>query len=133
MKLYEDRLAVFEKDRPGYTTEWEKLCEILTGIDGTDVVAYPDAELLLSALVAHGKLFTPATTKLSELERNACYNNSILLATELDAHVFWGYAMSPQDTKWRGHAAVWVPEVELMIETTCERTLYWGVTTASRK
>ncbi len=93
---------------------------------GGAVVCYRPYEPLLALILERGGPFPGEGSEVRVMNRSQCHTNSATLWYESrgEVTIVSGYALSA-DGIWRQHS--WGLDGGRVIETTCERKLYYGV------
>ena len=123
------QLAHIAANNARHIAELPKLGELrerLLGIGGDEVVLRlpePDLETIL----ASGEVWNRERLRMIKMEQSACHDNVIelYLTTRFyrKAEIIRGYGLS--DGLWRQHS--WLSTATTVIETTLERSIYFGV------
>jgi hypothetical protein len=80
--------------------------------------------------ISHKSLLENGTVRphpsiLIQMLPSQCWNNSVKLSKAINGTIVAGYAWRDDEMDWRAHT--WVEKDGLIIETTCDRDLYFGI------
>lgn len=133
-QVFAERVSTW---KPQQQENWQKLCGFLLQLGGKDVVAMPYYDDDTLKIVSGKETFligfnSQLTFKLGKPSQ--CHQNVIdLWKAKSIQHIYTGYGLS-EDGLWRAHS--WgvdiiyadddSPPVKTVIETTEERTIYFG-------
>jgi hypothetical protein len=124
LPVFEERLAEYETDLPGYAAAWSGLEATLLASGGSAAVVGLEPDEYLVDLLERGRFFDAERAEVALHEQSECHANSGRLWLEGKGFAT-GYALS-EDGLWRQHS--WgVASDDAPIETTETRTAYYGI------
>lgn len=133
--IFQQRLENHEQSTPGYKELWDKVTFIILEHGGRRVLVGPDPEdtSLLSLYIDRGQLYSPKEVIFCQGLPSRCYDNAMDYADEHKVAFAMGYALSEDDQLWRNHA--WAIDLNrnTIIESTADRSLYWGINGETRE
>ena len=122
---FAERIAEHEKSQPGYTKAWQLIEAQLLAIGGHGVVVTPWPDFNIRNLANNGTVCPNSAVEFVEGLPSQCHRNAAELWVQYGHELWNGYGLTEDDGLWRHHS--WVVDRDVLLETTTERDVYWGV------